>query len=185
MKYSAAVLFACLLSFASESQHFSATIDQKTKDSIQAYSSRQTLPTGLIYGDSVRNYSLRHKTAQGIHSDMTKLKCAFQEDVLRDPKDNKPISYNQRAIPLWIYLCPDGGVVRVKPLGNPANPYRPQPNATKGLRYPFDSKFIGFADETIKVDNQGNAIPKSRADLKRPDVVEEWAVAAHTDLEIR
>ena len=188
MRYPLFVLLAFLFSFllsvsrGNADYAFAPTVDQKVRDCLHSYRQQDRLRSGAIYGDSVRRYSLEHKSAREIRTDMRRLGCTYHEDVLRDPGNNQPILHERKTIPLWAFLCPDGGEVRVKPVGNPVNSYRSQPNATKGLRYPFDSKFEGFSDEVVKVDNRGMAIPKSRADLGPQQFVDAWAIDAHTDL---
>ena len=131
---------------------------------------------------TARNYSLAGKSAGGIRADMERRGCPLKADVLREPKRNQPVLYQGRTVPMWAFLCPDGGVVRVKPVGDPASGYRPQPHASKGLRYPYDSKFEGFADEIVKIDDRGAAIPKSRADLGPKAPLDGWADDGHTDV---
>lgn len=164
------------------SEVFARTIDQKTRDCLEAYQLCKKLSNGLHYGDTVRQYELRNKTLAEVRKDMKKMKCAFKEDVIRDPGSNQPKLYRQHTIPIWIFLCADGGVVRVKPKGDPTNQFRPQIHGSKSLRYPFDAKFENFSDEVVKIDPEGNAIPKSRADLAPQHLVSGWSADAHSDL---
>lgn len=161
---------------------FAPSVSKKVRACLRDYESGALLPNGLVYGGSVRRYALDGKSARQVRADMKALRCPLREDVLREPRENRPILYRGRTIPMWAFLCPDGGVVRVKPDGDPSSSYRPEPHAIKSLRYPFDSSFTSFADEIVKVDEQGNAIPKSRADLDAPGLVDGWADDGHTDL---
>lgn len=161
---------------------FAASVGPKVRPCLRDYAARRLLPDGSRYGDSVRNYALAGRSAGGIRADMERLGCPLKQDVLREPKRNQPALYKGRPVPMWTFLCPDGGVVRVKPIGDPASDYRPQPHASKGLRYPYDSTFEGFADEIVKVDERGVAIPKSRADLGPRAPLDGWADDGHTDV---
>src|SRR5262249_21967657 len=63
-------------------------------------------------------------------------------------------------VPHDIYTHPDGGMVRIKPEGDPGPGIRPEPHASKSVL--FDSKKgTGFDNEAFKVTNDGNAVPKS------------------------
>jgi hypothetical protein len=163
---------------------FSENINEHVRSSLNDYNNHERIDSDkpMVYGDSVRKYSLEGKTAEQIHLDLSALDCEMKENVIREPINNKPILYNNHTIPLVVYLCADGGVVRLKPLGDPTNKLRPEPHASKALRYPYNSKYENYSDETVKVDNFGNAIPKSRADLKSKDFIEGWFEDGHTGL---
>lgn len=161
---------------------FAPTIDQRTKDCLEAYRVHRKLPNGLHYGDSVRGYSLSNKTPAEVKADMRNLNCLFKEDVIREPVMNQPKLHQNHTIPLWIFMCPDGGVVRVKPKGDPTNELRPQIHGSKSLRYPYDAKFENYSDEVVKIDSEGWAVPKSRKDLDPLYLVTGWGADAHADL---
>ena len=183
-------------------QIWSKTISLKTRDTIKDYKRETKLKTGEIYGYSVRTYDLRGKCAKEIDMDMQKLKCLRKDDVLKNPDTKQPLLTTKKehsvpgavpmTIPMISYLCLDGGVVRLKPEGDPTSKFKPQPLASKALRYPFDSKFENFDDEIVKVDNDGNVIPKWIKDLNvaeipredQSDFIKGWADDAHTDLKM-
>lgn len=165
----------------------------KLKHAIQDYREKKVLASGQIYGAVARNYSLLNKCAEEVQKEMIQQNCKEKTDVLKAPKTNQPL-LNQKGqtIPLLVYLCEDGSVVRLKPEGDPTSKFKPQPLASKALRYPFDSKFENFDDEVVKVDNFGNAIPKWTKDMnpeltkpgEQADFIQGWADDAHTDLKL-
>ena len=171
---------------------WSPKISDKIKQTLRDYKLHKTLPNGLHYGDSVRNLNLEDKTADQITTAMTELHCKKRDDSLQNPKTHAPLQDSQgKKIPLTVFLCPDGGVVRVKPAGDPTSRFRTQPQASKSLRYPFNAKFESFDDEVVKVDQSGQAIPKWTKDLNPvltedptigKEIIEGWANDAHTDL---
>lgn len=172
---------------------WSPHLSSKTIQAISDYNQKKELNSGKIYGDSVRNYDLKNKCPEDIDKDMLQMKCQRKDDVLKNPKTNQPlIAPNQNTIPMISYLCPDGGIIRLKPQGDPTSQYKPQPLVSKGLRYPFNSKFENFDDEIIKIDNFGNAIPKWTKDLnpklgeptEQTQFSQGWADDAHTDLKL-
>ena len=170
---------------------WSAQVGQKVRDAQSAFQAHQNVDHGLVYGDSVRNFSLKNKCASEISHQLLKMGCPRKEDVLQDAKTHQPLRTSDgKTIPMWIFLCPDGGVVRVKPVGDPMSRFRPQPHASKSLRYPYDSKFESFDDEIAKVDDRGEMIPKWSKDLDLTQVpvadqktfIEDWANDAHSNL---
>lgn len=171
---------------------WNSTISDQTREALKAYQKHQSLSNGLVYGDSVRYLNLEGKSAQTIDSSLQKKDCLKRSDFLKNPKNQEALLDSQgKKIPLLVYLCPDGGVVRIKPMGDPTSKFRTQPHSSKSLRYPADSPYLTFDDEMLKVDNQGYPIPKWTKDLN-PDAggktfppsqfIEGWAEDAHTDL---
>lgn len=170
---------------------WSENLNSKAQAARSDFDTRKKLPNNLIYGQSVRDFNLRNKTAPEIDDYARKNKCQKKESVLLDPIRKEPILDKQsRTTPIAIFLCPDGGIIRVKPVGDPTSDDWQAPHATKGLRYPYDSEFVNFDDEVVKIDNDGFAIPKWPKDLRRPsqcelkqqDFIDGWAEDAHTRL---
>lgn len=162
-----------------------------TQAALAEYQSRKNLDNGLVYGDSVRNLDLSQNNLTDIDRALLGLRCTQKKDWIREPKRNTPIRDSKgRKLPMIIYLCPDGGVVRVKPAYDSSNKFIPQPHAVKSLRYPADSAFESFNDEALKIDNEGNPIPKWPKDMtrffaddaKQKELMDGWAEDAHTDL---
>lgn len=165
--------------------------EQASKDYHQLlddYRSKKKLPSGLTYGESVRFFSLKNKCASEIDKQLSQKGCLKEIDVIKAPDTQKPIlTSDSKTIPLVIYICPDGGIVRLKPQGDVTSKLRPQPNSTKALRFPYNSKFDSFDDEKVKIDNAGNPIPKWKKDMnpaltQSPKWLQSWADDAHTDL---
>lgn len=184
--------FTTLAHFKND-QIWSPVLSSKTRQAIYDYNHKKKLNSGKIYGNSVRHYDVRNKCPTDIEQEMVQLGCQRKEDVLKDPKTNKPLMTHQlQTIPMVAFICPDGGVVRLKPQGDPMNKYRAQPSVSKVLRYPFNSKFENFTDEVAKIDNFGNIIPKWAKDLnpnlgkldEKSKLVQAWADDAHTDLRL-
>lgn len=172
-------------------QVWSERLNPKAKIAIRDYDGHLKLKNGMYYGESVRHFDLRKRNAREIDDQMRKTHCERKSDVLKNPNTGKALQdFAGNVIPLIIYLCPDGGVVRIKPNGDPTSKFRPQPHGSKALRFPFDSKFESFDDEVVKVDNFGNAIPKWTQDMNpafqvkdsHRNLIEGWAEDAHTDL---
>ena len=173
-------------------QLWASHLPRKARKALNAYEERQLVgPHHLEYGYSVRNFPLSAKTILELDREIPDLGCVKQTDVLKNPHTQRPLKDQKgMSIPLWVYLCPDGGVFRVKPKGDPTSRYRKGPQASKALRFPYDSVFENFDDEMVKIDNDGNAIPKWVKDLNLKLVdqsdekrfIEGWANDAHTDL---
>jgi hypothetical protein len=167
-------------------------LSPKTRAALKEYQNHQHLKNGLIYGDSVRHLNLKGKSASSIDEELQKKDCLKRSDFLQNSKTHAALlDSHGKKIPFLVYLCPDGGVVRIKPIGDPTSQHRPQPHASKSLRYPADAPFLSFDDEIVKVDNQGFPVPKWAKDLNLdaggkafppPQLLEGWAEDAHTDL---
>jgi hypothetical protein len=170
---------------------FSDSLRPKEVEALQAYNARKKIANGKIYGESVRRYRLAGKTRQQVERDMAKRGCPMKQEFLREG-GNGPArkDANGKEIPLLMFLCPDGGVLRIKPEGDPGSKYRPQPHGSKALRFPADAPYSTFDDEVLKVDESGNAVPKAPNGLQKlfsdeksqAELVEGWADDAHSDL---
>jgi len=161
-------------------------LSPNTEQSLRDYLAHQKLNNGLEYGSFVRNFHLKGESSQSIREKLSHALCRLKEDVIREPKENTPILDKMgNTAPIWIWLCADGGIIRIKPKGDPTSKFRPEPHGSKALRYPPTGMFHGFSDETLKIDEAGNPLPKWPADLqsKDPKVINDWANAVHTDLE--
>jgi hypothetical protein len=166
-------------------------VDPKVKNATSDFLARKKLPNGKIYGDSIRTFSLEGQCLKDLDQKLRQMECERKDDVIKEPQSKKPIlTAEGKRVPLWVYLCSDGGVVRIKPEGDSTNKRRPQPHSSKALRYPFNSKFETFDDEIVKIDNSGNPIPKWPKDLDttflstqdKTPYLDSWANDAHTDL---
>lgn len=166
-------------------------LDEKAKNALEDYTAKRKLASGKSYGESVRKYKMGGKGAEQIAREMQALGCKRQDDVLKDFKTHEPVKDAKGStIPLVVFLCDDGGVVRYKPAGDPLSKFRPQPHGSKCLRYPADAEFKNFDDEMLKVDEDGRALPKSPRDLAQvfrdKDIqakfTDGWAEDVHSDL---
>jgi len=172
-------------------QIWAASAKEKVKAAVVDFQNKRKLSNGMIYGNSVRKLKLTKSTLEEIENEMSSNACLKKTDTIQDPKTGKPkLDSHQKQVPMDTYICPDGGVVRIKKQGDPMSAFRPQPHAIKALRYPFNSPYESFQHETVKVDDEGNPVPKWVPDLNREilppsrekDLIEGWAEDVHTDL---
>lgn len=176
-------------------QIWASELSPKVKAALLAYRKHERVgPRHLEYGKSVRNLSLAGKTFEDLDAAITGMHCKKNEDVLKNPTTQKPsLDSAGHTIPMLVYLCPDGGVFRIKPQGDPTSRFRPEPHASKSLRFPYNSQFKSFDDEILKVDNQGRPVPKWAKDLnpmaqdsqRQKDFISGWADDAHTNLRMK
>lgn len=165
-------------------QIWSPDIGQKLKSAIHDYNAHTKLKNGLIYGDSVRRYSLKGKCAANIEKDMKRLGCKKQIDVIREPKENQPILTSSGiTTPIWQFVCADGGVIKIKPQGDPMSKHTPFPHGSRTLRYPANTLYRDYRDEVAKISEDGHIIPRSPSDLKPKYLVNGWSQDAHIPLE--
>jgi hypothetical protein len=171
------------------------SISPALTQSLHAYQQRQKLANGVAYGSVIRSLDISGKCPSDLEAWAKAHSCTRQDDVIRTPKDNQPFHDAQgKTIPLVSFLCPDGGVIRMKPDGDSSQPKRPEPDAVKAMRFYGVDRYANFSDEAFKVDNAGLAVPKWPKDLNtdldglRSDpkalsaYLDEWADDAHTDL---
>lgn len=157
-------------------------------EAMRTYKAKRVLPNGYVYGNSVRRLVLDGLPLQHIDALLTSSGFTREVTVLRHPESDNPIRVHGKTIPIHIYVHPDGGTVRIKPRGVPTSALMPQPHLVKSLRWPYDAPGDGFANEALKVDRDGTALPRIRAELRiRPGVprktfVTQWAHRAHVDL---
>lgn len=124
-------------------------------------------------GKSVKNVNLEGKSAVELHKELInkgfkhhweplaagtdkwghKLYKMRDGSKTADPK-------HPNVIPHDIYTHPDGGMVRVKPEGDPGDKFRPEPHASKSVVLDT-SKGSAFDNEGFKVTNEGDAVPKN------------------------
>jgi hypothetical protein len=153
-----------------------------------------TAPDGTryTYGASVRGVDLRNLTADEIDLLMRARGFTRYDDAIRDPVTKMPIlDSNNNTAPMLVYTHPDGGMVRVKPQGDPANRFRSQPHASMSVRNPPDAPYQDFDMESFKVSNDGIPLPKYPRDAFNPydpassegrAYMDDLMNRAHTDL---
>lgn len=124
-------------------------------------------------GKSVKDLDLRGMTPEQIHEKLTKEGFTHTREPLKAGKDAQGNQlYKKRdgskttnpndpdIVPHDIYVHPDGGMVRVKPEGDPGANIRSEPHASKSVLLD-PNKGTGFENEGFKVTNDGQAVPKS------------------------
>jgi hypothetical protein len=116
-----------------------------------------------ILGNSVRNLRLIGKPSEQLNQELIDAGFKRNDTFTKDFKTQELTSNRQ-----WIYTHPDGGMVRIKPDGEPGSLMRPQPHASKSLNWPITSNGSNFDEELFKVDEAGNPRPKWPADLNTP-----------------
>lgn len=138
-----------------------------TVDAVESYVKGQRLPNGQVYGQSVKNLDLTQIRADSVDDVLTGRGFQKFADVIRDPKTQQPVLVNGAEVPMNVYVHPDGGMVRVKPMGQPNSP-RPLPHAVKAVRWPPDGDYRSFAQESFKVDKLGRPLPKMPGEAFQP-----------------
>lgn len=169
---------------------WSPHISPATRQAVRDFQSRKRLgaPAFLTYGQSVRHLNLALESPDGIDSTLRAKAFARFDDCVRDPKTKQCKSGKDgRPIPMTVYIHPDGGMIRVKPRGNPTDRFRPQPDVVIAVRYPYDADYQDFDKEGFKIDAEGRALPKWPKDLYNPyegtprgaAYADGWGDAAH------
>jgi hypothetical protein len=166
---------------------FSEKVPAETKMGLRDFEEQVKLPNGLVYGEIMRSLKIRGKQLDELELELAEKKCVKKIDVLKHPSTQSPVLFSGAIVPIWIYVCPDGGLVKLKVKGDPTNRFRPEPHGIKAMRYPASKEETSFDHERFKVDEAGYAIPKWRKDLgverfsesDRDALVEGWAEDAH------
>jgi hypothetical protein len=166
---------------------FSEKMSPQAKLGLKDFEEQVQLPNGLAYGEIIRGLKIRGKQLDELELELTEKKCVKKIDVLKYPSTQSPVILNGTVVPIWIYVCPDGGLVKLKVKGDPTNRFRPEPHGIKAMRYPALDEVTDFDHERFKVNEGGMAIPKWRKDLgvehfpesERDALVEGWAEDAH------
>ena len=156
---------------------------KEIRSAVSDYQAHKKLANGLVYGESIRNLNLARMTLPQIEPLLVQRKCRKLVDVLRDAKTGEPSQCNGSKIRQIIFDCYDGGMVRLKPDGDPCNKYRPQAHGVKSVRFPFDGDPKDYSKEAFKVDKFDLPIPKSPGMLNPAVDADGWAEDAHVDLE--
>lgn len=148
---------------------------------LQAYLKGESCPNQKIFGTVAKSLHFTVPTIDEIEEIMKANDCRKKVDVLKGLDQKPTLTRRGNTIPLWIWLCEEGTVVRVKPKGDPTSKYNRNAHGSVSLRYPCDAPYNSFDDEMLKVDNNGNPIPKwsRELDSKDPEVIESWAHSAH------
>jgi len=144
------------------------------------------------YGASVRGVNPKGKTVQQIEAELKPFKCKKELQKVKGPGNAVIVAADGNTIPMVTFICPDGGAIRMKGLGESTSKFRPQPNAVKALRWPKNGPFVTFDDEVVKVTAAGKIVPKYPKDINansislNPNVqkagLDLWANLAHTNI---
>jgi len=153
---------------------------------LKAYSSDKS------YGASVRKVNPKGKTVEQIEGELKPFKCKKEIQKVKGPGNAVIVAADGNTIPMVTFICPDGGAIRMKGLGESTSKFRPQPNAVKALRWPRNGPFENFDHEVVKVTAAGKIVPKYPKDVNaasislNPNVqkvgLDLWANLAHTDI---
>jgi hypothetical protein len=143
--------------------------NKQMKDSLDSFATGDK-------GKSVKDLDLSKKSGEKLHEDLldkgfkhkreplTKEVDGTREYVLSQPgKDGKMTTSDPtdpNIVSQDLYTHPDGGMVRVKPEGDPSSPFRPQPHASKSVLHD-PTKGTDLSNEAFKVTNNGEPVPKS------------------------
>ncbi len=171
---------------------WSPNIPPEVQQALQEFEERHHLKTGEIYGDSVRTLHIEGKTAKQLEADLLQKGFAEKHDFIRDPVTHEPIrNTSGEKMIMDIFTSHDGGMVRVKPMGDPINRFRPQPQAVKAVLYPPNASPENFDFEAFKVDADGTALPKWEKDFSGlidkntpagRELLDGWADDTHINL---
>jgi hypothetical protein len=143
-------------------------------------------------GRSVRGLDLRGQSVGAIRQELLRRGFKMEKTELRDFKTGKPLvdPRTGKAIPMEVWCNKDGGMVRLKPQGDPTSKHRPQPHASVSVKYPPDASGHDFNHEAFKLDYAGNPLPKWAKDANNPfgdtlegkQFLDDLANRTHTDL---
>lgn len=113
-------------------------------------------------GESVRELDLRRKSVQECREALVAKGFTVEHGHITDVRTGKPAVHPEtgEAIPMEIWTHPDGGMVRIKPEGDPTSKFRPQAHLSKSVKYPPDASGHDFNNEAFKVDAEGRPLPK-------------------------
>lgn len=172
---------------------WSEKITPNVKSALNDFSSSKKIEQGLIYGNSVKTLRIDGLNAKQLDRELVRRGFTKHRSVVHDPVTKKPVlDFQGREIIMDAYTHPDGGMVRVKPNGDATSKYRPQPHASKSVRYPADASYENFEFEAFKVDDLGMALPKWSKDIRNPygnntpkgaPFLDNWADDTHINLQ--
>lgn len=129
----------------------------------QAKAALQGFEQGTV-GASVKHLDLRGKPMDAIRAELAAAGFKRTDSWVKDAQGQYRMNKAGERVPMEIWLHEDGGMVRLKPVRDDSNRFRPQPHAVKSVNYPPDADPMDFANEAFKVDHEGRALPKWAAD---------------------
>lgn len=121
-------------------------------------------------GGSVKGLDLRNRTAAEVRQELTRRGFISEMGVITDVRTGKPVVNPKtgKPVPMEIWTHRDGGMVRIKPDGDPTSRHRPAPHLSVSVLYPPGASGHDFNNEAFKVDFAGNALPKWASDARNP-----------------
>jgi hypothetical protein len=121
-------------------------------------------------GASVKGLDLRNRTAAEVQTELTRRGFVRELSHIRDVRTGQPVLNPKtgKPVPMEIWTHRDGGMVRIKPEGDPTSRHRPLPHLSVAVLYPPGASGHDFNNEAFKVDFAGNALPKWAADARNP-----------------
>lgn len=127
---------------------------------------------GLL-GKSVRDLDLRDLGADEVRGELKKRGFQREMGVIKDVRTGQPVINPRtgRPVPMEIWTHADGGMVRLKPEGDPTSRFRPQAHLSISVLYPPGASGHDFNNEAFKVDYTGNPLPKWATDARNPFAV--------------
>ncbi|MCM2324103.1 MAG: hypothetical protein NDJ90_12655 [Oligoflexia bacterium] len=173
-------------------QLWAKDLPSSTAKALDDFNDGKKLASGLIYGDSVKSLSLRGKSPAQLEAELLGRGFTKHHSLVHSLDLKKGVrDPSGKLIPMDVYTHPDGGMVRIKPRGDATSRYRPQPHASKSVRYPPEASYADFRFEAFKVDDLGLALPSSAKAMEAPfpaqtdatrAFVQSWADDVHTNL---
>lgn len=144
-------------------------------------------------GSSVKKLNLQGLPVAAVRERLTAGGFTREMGVVMDVRTGRPAvnPTTGRPVPMEIWSHPDGGMVRVKPEGDPTSQFRPQPHLSVSVKYPPDASGHDFNNEAFKVDFQGHPLPKWAKDAANPhgaqtpagkQFLDDLAARTHLDL---
>lgn len=142
---------------------WNTSLTPRTQQAIESFKRGQL-------GNSVRDLDFRNMTAQQVRGELKKRGFSCDMGTIKDVRTGQPVVNPRtgKTVPMEIWSSPDGGMVRIKPEGDPTSRFRPQPHLSVSVKYPPSADGHDFNDEAFKVDYKGNPMPKWAKDLNCP-----------------
>lgn len=142
---------------------WSTQMTPRTEQAIKSYSQ------GLL-GKSVKGLDLRNQTADQVREQLSRRGFVREMGVIKDVRTGKPVINPKTGlpVPMEVWTHQDGGLVRLKPEGDPTSRHRPAPHLSVSVLYPPGASGHDFNNEAFKVDFAGNPLPKWASDARNP-----------------
>ncbi|MEB3197682.1 MAG: hypothetical protein VKP62_10810 [Candidatus Sericytochromatia bacterium] len=142
---------------------WSTQMTPRTEQALKAYAQ------GML-GKSVQGMDLRGKAAAEIREELQRRGFLRELGVIKDVRTGQAVLNPKtgRPVPMEVWTHRDGGMVRIKPEGDPTSRHRPAPHLSVSVLYPPGSSGHDFNNEAFKVDFAGNPLPKWASDARNP-----------------